>query len=174
MYDFSRESELVRMYEDYFPKIYNYIFYRLLNKEQTEDLVSDVFLKVVSHLKSFNPDKASFGTWIFTIARNTLTDFFRKSQDVTSIDDETFPEVALITDFGEQCKLIENEDRKALYKALSALNERQRNVLALKYFGEFGNREIARMTGINERTVSSLGSRAVEKLKSLLDDSCAV
>jgi RNA polymerase sigma-70 factor (ECF subfamily) len=162
------------MYEDYFPKVYNYIFYRLLSKEQTEDLVSDVFLKVVSHLNSYKADKASFGTWIFTIARNTLADFYRKHKDVTSIDDEAFPEAALTVDWDEQCRLIENEDRKALYKALSALNERQRNVLALKYFGDFGNREIAQITGINEHTVSSLGVRAVEKLKSLMGESYAV
>ena len=47
------------MYEDYFSKIYNYIFYRLLHREQTEELVSDIFLKVVVHLDSFQPGKAS-------------------------------------------------------------------------------------------------------------------
>lgn len=174
MYDFSRESEFVRMYEEYFPKVYNYIFYRLLSKEQTEDLVSDVFLKVVSNLNNYNPDKASFGTWIITIARNTLTDFYRKSRPHASIDDEGFPTSALAVNIDEQCRLIEDEDRKELFRALSALNERQRSVLALKYFGGYKNREISRMTGMRESTVSSLGIRAVEKLKSLMEENCAV
>ncbi len=174
MYDFSRESEFVRMYEDWFPKVYNYIFYRLLSKEITEDLVSDVFLKVVSHLHRFDSAKASFGTWLFTIARNTLTDFYRKSKPALSLDDDGFPSDSLTVDWDEQCRLIENEDRRALYKALGQLNEKQRSVLALKYFSGFNNREIARMTGMKESTVSSLGIRALSKLKSVMDDTCAV
>ncbi len=139
MYDFSRESEFVRMYEEWFPKVYNYIFYRLLSKELTEDIVSDVFLKVVSHLSRFDPAKASFGTWIFTIARNTLTDFYRKSKPALSLDDDGFPPDTLAVDWDEQCRLIENEERRTLYKALKNLNEKQRSVLALKYFSGFNN-----------------------------------
>jgi len=173
VYDFSRESEFVRMYEDWFPKVYNYIFYRLLSKELTEDIVSDVFLKVVSRISSFNSNKASFGTWIITIAWNTLTDFYRKSKPAVSIDDEGFPASVLAVDLDEQCRLIENEDRRELYKAMSTLNEKQRSVLALKYFSGFSNREISRMTGMKESTVSSLGVRAVNKLKSVLGETCA-
>ena len=174
MYDFSRESEFVRMYEDWFPKVYNYIFYRLLSKEQTEDLVSDVFLKVVSHLHRFDSGKASFGTWIITIARNTLTDFYRRTKPAVSIDDEGFPLAELAVDLDEQCRLIENEDRRELYRALGALNEKQRSILSLKYFAGFNNREISRMTGMKESTVSSLGVRATAKLRSLMEKSCTV
>ena len=75
VYDFTLPSDFERMYEDYF-KVYNFIFYRLLHKQDTEDLVSEVFLKVARNIFSFNAQKASFNTWIFTIARNTLTDYF--------------------------------------------------------------------------------------------------
>ncbi|AET69230.1 RNA polymerase sigma factor, sigma-70 family [Desulfosporosinus orientis DSM 765] len=169
MYDFNHESELERMYEDYFSKIYNYIFCRLLHKEQTEEIVGEIFLKVISHLNSYESGKASFNTWIFTIARNVLIDFYRKNRTVTSIDDEAFPEQALTVDFDEQCRLIENDDWRELYKALSSLNERQRDVIALKYYESFNNREIARITGINESTVSTLCVRAIKKMRALIN-----
>jgi len=169
LYDFGRESEFERMYEDYFSKIYNYIFYRLLHREQTEELVSDIFLKVVVHLDSFQPGKASFNTWIFTIARNLLTDYYRKSKIIISIDDEGFPESALAVDIDQQCRLIEDEERQELYRALVLLNDQQRNVIALNYYGGFNNREISRITGINESTVSSLCTRGIKKLQTLLN-----
>ncbi|WHH58792.1 RNA polymerase sigma factor [Petroclostridium sp. X23] len=167
MCDFKNFSDFEKMYEEYFPKIYNYIFFRLLNKEQTEDLVSEIFLKVTQKIFSFDASKASFNTWIFVIAKNTLTDYFRRQKKCVSLDDST-NSVLITVDFEEQYKEIVNEDRKILYKALSQLDDRTRQVLYLKYFGELNNREISKVTGINESTVSTIFVRGKKKMKELL------
>ena len=64
-------------YEQYLPKVYRYISYRISDTHTAEDITSAVFEKALNKFKSFSPEKASFSTWIFTIARNTLTDHFR-------------------------------------------------------------------------------------------------
>ena len=63
------------MYREYFPKIYNYIFYRILSKEDTEDIVSEIFTKTARSADAFDSQKASFNTWIYRIAKNVLIDF---------------------------------------------------------------------------------------------------
>ena len=56
---------LEEIYEEFFPRIYNYIYYRLLHREETEDLVSRIFLRVAEHLQEYDPKKAKLDTWIF-------------------------------------------------------------------------------------------------------------
>jgi RNA polymerase sigma-70 factor (ECF subfamily) len=64
-------------YEQYLPKVYRYISYRISDTPTAEDLTSIVFEKALTKFDSFCPEKAQFSTWIFTIARNTLIDHFR-------------------------------------------------------------------------------------------------
>ena len=57
---FDTEETLTRVYEEFFPKIYNYVYYQIHNRAVTDDLVSSIFMKVVEHIDSFNEQKASF------------------------------------------------------------------------------------------------------------------
>lgn len=168
MYDFTRPADFERMYEDYFSRIYNYIFYRILHREQTEDLVSEIFLKVSVHVFKFDRRKASFNTWIFTIAQNTLTDFYRKRRVHLGLDHPE-AETAATAEGSAEGEWLSSEERQELLKGLSLLEERTRTVLPLKYFAEFTNREIARQTGINESTVSTLCVRGLAKLQKILE-----
>ncbi|MFA9465803.1 MAG: RNA polymerase sigma factor [Velocimicrobium sp.] len=155
------------MYEEYYPKIYNYVFYRILNKERTEDIVSDVFLKVTENLLKFDPKKANFNTWIFTITKNTMIDYYRLRRVHLSIDDEE-NSIDPSIDFEEQCSLIKNEQLKELYCALAKIDDRTRYIIALKHFEGLNNREIARQIGMNESTVSTIYVRGLKKLRELM------
>ncbi len=78
---------LIEIYEEFFPKIYNYIYYQINNNAVCDDLVSSVFMKVVENIDKFDEQKASFSTWIYTIARNTVIDYYRKAKIESDIDD---------------------------------------------------------------------------------------
>lgn len=160
-----------KIYEDYFSRIYNYVFYRLLNREQTEDVVSEIFLKVISNLGRFDSEKASFSTWIFNIAKNAIIDHIRKRRRCVYLEDGNARiEFSCTVDFEEQYEKIAGEDRKHLYAALTQLDEKQRHIIALKYFGEFTNRKISEITGINESSVSTICFRAISRLRTLLKE----
>jgi RNA polymerase sigma-70 factor (ECF subfamily) len=169
MYNFHNPADFEQMYKDYFPKIYNHVFYRLLHKEQTEDVVSNIFLKVSENILRFDSQKASFNTWIFTIAKNTLTDFYRLRRPQISIDDTENSFELQSESIDEEIKFIAADERKELYKALAALDEKTREVISLKYFGEFKNREIAKQTGINESTVATICLRGLGKLRNVFE-----
>ncbi|MBP1542455.1 MAG: sigma-70 family RNA polymerase sigma factor [Oscillospiraceae bacterium] len=162
-YDLLSEQVFEDMYHEYFPKIYNYIFYRILSREDTEDIVSDIFLKVAKNARSFDPDRATFATWIYNIAKNTLTDHYRQKKVMcVSYEDA---DAASIADVEAQLKQINSDRRKVIFKELSLLKEKERLVIYYKYFEGYSNRQIADLLDMNESTVGTVLSRSLKKLR---------
>ncbi|HOU76153.1 MAG TPA: sigma-70 family RNA polymerase sigma factor [Candidatus Dojkabacteria bacterium] len=80
------------VYEKYINLVFRFVYSRTRNKHISEDVTSEVFLKVVRNWTKFNQQKASIGTWIFTIMQNTLIDYFRKNKNqrlTQALDEET-------------------------------------------------------------------------------------
>jgi len=67
------------LYEQYMPRVFGYVYYKVNNVHLAEDLTSSVFEKAITRFRSYRSDKASFSTWLFAIARNTMIDHFRTS-----------------------------------------------------------------------------------------------
>ena len=167
-----RMPDMEEIYNEYFSSVYNYVFYKLLNRENTEDIVSQVFEKVLMKLGTYDPDKASVKTWIFRITENTLIDFYRKRRPMLSIDqEESGLENELYVHFDEQYDQVMEPERKMVLEALTQLPERERTFIYYRYFENITNREIARRMDMNENTVSAVMARARKKLKDILGDS---
>lgn len=161
--------DLKTIYEQYFSKVYNYLFFKLLNKENAEDLTSAIFLKVVDKLDTYNPEKSSVYTWIMRITQNTLTDYFRTRRDTLPIDGEN-DSLLGITEFDEQCRLIKDETRRQLFTAMATLDRRTLEVIVLKYDWGLSVREIAAQMALNESTVSTIHVRGLAKLRKALGE----
>ena len=159
------------VYNAYFSTVYNYVFYRLLNRENTEDIVSQVFMKVLRHLPSFDPSRASMKTWLLRIADHALIDFYRRQKPLLSYSQsETGLENILNIHFDDQYDQVIEPRRKEVLAALRELPERDRLFIYYKYFLNITNREIARRMNMNENTVSAIMARARNKLKNILTD----
>lgn len=161
--------DMEEVYNEYFSPVYNYVFYKLLNRENTEDIVSQVFMKVCAHLPSFDPAKASLKTWIFRITDHALIDFYRRQRPSLSFDnEESGLENTLSVHFDEQYDRQVEPMRQAIFAALRQLPERDRMFIYYKYYQNITNREIARRMNMNENTVSAIMARARQKLKGIL------
>lgn len=128
--DISSTQGFEQMYEKFFPKIYNYVFYQILSKEDTEDIVSTVFMKVARNAQNYDESKATLSTWIYRIAKNTLIDYYRARKNEYSLDasldaGEALPQ-SLQVDFETQLEQISSPRRKALFAELVRLDERSR------------------------------------------------
>ena len=161
-YDITSQSGFERMYREYFPKLCNYIFYRLLSREDTEDVVSVIFMKAARSAETFDESQASLRTWLCRIAQNALIDFFRAKKRTVSLDDETAG-VVLPVDFEEQAEQISSEKRRVIYRELMKLRERERLIVYYKFFEGYHNRETASLLGMNESTVGTVLSRTLKK-----------
>jgi len=149
-------------YDEQYPRVFNYVYYRLLNRADTEDVVSDIFFKALRNIKSFDGARASEATWLFRIASNTVSDYFRRRQKASGVAlDDT--EISVPDQASDELSHVEELQR--LRECLEMLDDRTRSVLALRYWGEFSYAEIAVQTGLTEKNVSVILSRATTKLK---------
>jgi len=159
-----------KTFDEYYPKIYNYIYYRVLHKETAEDLTGDVFYRALAFAASFDRCKASYKTWLFTIAHNIVANHYRSNKNVLPLDTfETLP-----ADEGVEDVVEVNEDFRRLYELLKTLPERERDVIALRFWGELTYKEIATRIGMREKSVSSMMSRLTRKLEKLWDKTVMV
>ena len=79
-----------QIYEEFHPKVHAYVRGKIQDPHDAEDLVSAVFMKVVQKLDSFDSARASVSTWVYTITRNTVTDYFRTRRSMV-ISTKTLP-----------------------------------------------------------------------------------
>ena len=158
------------VYEKYFSDIYNFVYAQLLHREKTEDLVSDTFIKAMTHYDSYDPSKASVRTWLTNIARNTVIDEFRRNRIRlhTSLDDEeNFVEPSAEDEYG----IFAEENEREVYQLLSMLSPEERELAGMLYFQKMKNSEIGEMLGINAKAVSERHRRLLVKLRKLADKS---
>ena len=153
-----------QIYRDYHGKVYGYIRSRVNSVQDAEDLASDVFMKIFEKLESYDESKASLSTWIYTITRNTLTDFFRTRKVFDEMqelsEDDTSTEDAV-------CKA---EMLGILTKALEALDERERDIVVFRYYFNKQLKDIAAKMGISYAYVRVLHNRALQNLRLFLEN----
>lgn len=162
------QSEFVELYKDYFPRIYNYVHYRVDDFNAAEDLTSQIFEKLFSKLNSYQSDKAPLSAWIFSIARNAITDYYRSRKNTHFISLELAVE-PVDSKLDPSDITVLNETQRHLRKALALLNQRERDIIALKFWGGFSNRDIAKLIGISESNTGVILFRAMRRLRIILE-----
>lgn len=163
MNNHSKEDLLINLYQEYFSKIYNYIYYQVNHADVCDELVSSVFLKVVEHIDSYDSKKAAVSTWIYTIARNTIIDYFRQRKQEENVEDYVnYIECAL--SFEDACRKYVEENNGYIGDLLAVLNEKELNVIRLRYFEGYSNKDAAERLGLNPSTVRTIHERALKKM----------
>jgi RNA polymerase sigma-70 factor (ECF subfamily) len=156
-------ARFARLYEEFMPKVFRYIIYRVNDKHTTEDLTSLVFEKALVKYKTFDVEKAAFGTWIIAIARNTVIDHFRRPKGCETALDEAL-EIADGDDSPDE-KIVRAEELRKLRICLERLAAPEKEIISLKFGGELTNRAISRELKMSESNVGVIVFRAVRKLR---------
>jgi RNA polymerase sigma factor (sigma-70 family) len=160
----SRRQEFEEMYDTYMPKIYRYVSYRTGSASIAEDITSDVFEKALKHFDSYRKERASQATWLTTIARNTITDYFRKESHVQVVREEDAPEEeSKDPSVDEQVERL--EEVRQLKACLADLPKLDQDIISLKFGAGMNNREIARTLKVSESNVGTRLFRAVRRLR---------
>ena len=157
------KPDFAEVYEQEYSYIYNYIYMQVMHRENTEDLVSDVFMRAMAHYDGFDPSKASVRTWLCTIARNCLIDYYRKNgrRKTENLDDA--PEPSAVDEYD----ILKNPANKEVYRLLQQLSEEERELLNMIYVQELKNPQIGAILGINAKAVSERHRRLLAKLRAM-------
>lgn len=160
------EEQKTKIYTDFSPKVSNYIYGKTQDPQLTEDLCSDVFVKIYSNLDSFNENKSSLSTWIYHITQNTVFDYFRTKKNIACIDD--IPEIYNSEESVEE-DICNEESLSELATALENLDKRLRDIIMLHYYGNYTLKDISIRLGISYNYVKILHKEALKKLEDMLD-----
>jgi RNA polymerase sigma-70 factor, ECF subfamily len=161
------EESMRALYRTYGSELYGFAVSALGDRGQAEELVQEVFTRVWRHAQSFDPDKASFRTWLYGIARNAIIDLKRR-QSVR-------PALAVHQESEDQQGAVDDAFERALLKwqvgsALDRLTPEHRQVIRLAHFQGLTLREISERTGIPLGTIKSRTSYALRGLRLALEE----
>ncbi|TMV51259.1 sigma-70 family RNA polymerase sigma factor [Paenibacillus mesophilus] len=166
-------EELMRRYER---KILSYIYHMLKSarmETMAEDLCSETFYKAYRSLHSFREVEASFSTWLYTIARNTVLSELRKNKSVNvsleQNDTWSFAMTLASTEYTPEQKMLRNERVSMVRDAINNLPEKQRSALILREYDQMDYQEIATILGQTVSSVKSLLFRARASIKMQLE-----
>jgi RNA polymerase sigma factor (sigma-70 family) len=152
------------LYEKYLPKVFSFVSYRVEEKEIAEDITSSIFEKAVTKFNSYDANKAAFSTWIFTIARNAIIDYYRNRDKEQEYRKEAKIQIMVFSTSIEE-EVTRTEDIKKLKTCLKKLGEKEQEIITLKFSSEMNNREIAGVMGLSESNVGTILCRAIKKLR---------
>ena len=153
--------DIETIYSQYYSKVMGYIYSRIRNRADAEDICSDVFEKVQRKLPDFDPEKASVSTWIFTITRNTVIDHYRRSKPTEELD-ENMSDSAELDE-----SLLNSETLSELAGALRALPEELRDIIVLRYYDGKPLTEVAEIMGLSYGAVKLRHQSALAKLRNM-------
>lgn len=162
-------AELIARYER---KIMAFIFHMLKSARlemYAEDLCQETFYKAFRSLSTFREAEASFSTWLYTIARNTVLSELRKQRaGHVSLEDSGVVPQDSPEDIPEQL-VLRNERMVLVREAINKLPEKQRSALILREYEQLDYQEIANILGQTVSSVKSLLFRARSSVKVQLE-----
>ena len=156
---------LVRKYQQ---RIYWLIRKMVIDHDDADDLVQEVFIKVWQKLDQFRQD-AKLYTWIYRIATNETLNFLRKKRNKYFLPIHDV-EGELLHKLTSTPHIDGNEVQMKLQKALLKLPDKQRLVFNMKYFEDMKYEEIAEITGTSTGSLKASYHHAVKKLEEILNE----
>lgn len=158
----STEVILSGLYEQYYDKIVRYIFVRISDQNEAENLGGDVFLRALESQSSFKGSIEQMPGWLFKIAHNLVIDHVRRASRRKTISVDSVE----IADKQDVVEVVEtNLQVERLSKALRWLTPAQREVIGLRFFAGLSSDEAGKVLGRSSSAVREMQRRAVESLR---------
>jgi RNA polymerase sigma-70 factor (ECF subfamily) len=153
------------LYDTHVDAVYRYILYRVREPSDAEDLTSDVFTRAFASIHRYRWQGKSFLAWLYTIARNAVTDKRRRTRPTVDIDN-----AYTLAEDGPTAHehAVRGEQVEALRGAVKFLTTEQQEVLTLRFIENMSSRQVARVLGKNEGAIRALQFRALGRLRKLL------
>jgi len=155
------------IYDTHVDSVYRYLLYRVREPSDAEDLTSEVFTRAFANIHRYRWQGKSFLAWLYTIARNAVTDRRRRDRPTVELDN-AYGLAAEGPTAHDRAVLGEEVD--ALRGAVKYLTGEQQEVLVLRFIENMSSREVATILGKNEGAIRALQFRALGRLRKILRD----
>lgn len=153
------------LYNKYIDLIYKFVYLKVWNKEEAEDLTSEIFIKVFNSIMTFSAEyENSFKSWIYKIAYNKVIDYYRQKKEKVSLD-ESF-EIWIVEDFA---KNLDNKQKlQDVINFLKTIKKEQAEIIFMRIWYDLSYSEISHITWKTEDNCKKIVSRTLKKIVSEL------
>ena len=155
------------LYERYVDRIDSYVYHRVGNTHDAQDLTSRTFYRALSHLDTYQDKGFPFSAWLYRIAHNLVVDHFRSGRQDRQVELDDW---SIVSDEhpAESAESLLAQER--LRRAIGRLTEDQSIVITLKFIEGLSNAEVAGLIGKSEGAVKSLQFRGLAALRRIMGE----
>lgn len=164
-----------RLYDEYYQPVFGFLLSRTRNVEIAKDLTSETFFQALKSIHRYKPQGKPFKSWLFAIAVAQVGNYYRGRSKYLSVTIDEAPELLADEQYEPDAASLEaeilgerREQVSQLRQVLQQLNQKQQNILQLRFFSQFTIAEIAQALKMKEGTVKSHIHRALKKLHVLM------
>ncbi len=151
------------LYHHYFNPVYRYVFSRVNNKEEADDIVQHAFLAWHTHMPRFTLEHTPL-QFLFVVARRKIIDTQKKEDRYTHIGEEDWENISDDDNENKEEQLDETIEIDHLKKLIRTLSEREQDIINLFFFGEQSTIEIAKILSLEESNVRQIKKRALDTI----------
>ncbi|MGO3707007.1 MAG: RNA polymerase sigma factor [Mesonia hippocampi] len=167
------EASLATLIDRYQQRIYNFIFSKVLDRDLTEDIFQDTFIKVIRNLKQrkYN-EEGKFLPWVMRIAHNLIIDHFRQSNRMPKFEGKgDFNIFSVLEDehLNAEKQMVKSQIENDVRKLIDELPEDQREVLLMRIYKDMSFKEIADKTDVSINTALGRMRYALINLRKVID-----
>ncbi len=163
----SKEAALAALYDEYYDKIVRYIFVRIGDRAEAEDLGGEVFLKALQSLDSYQERGIPMHAWLFKIAHNLVVDYLRRAAKRKTVPINT---IQVPAEENPQAVVETKMELERVTKALDQLTPAQRQVIELRFFGGLTSEEAGQVLNKSSGAIREMQSSGIKKLRVLLSE----
>lgn len=150
------------IFKAYRSKVMSYMSARILSYADAEDLCSEVFERILKRLNTFDSAKASISTWIYTISRNRVIDYYRQSKPW----DELIEEIPCDKEIDDD--ILHEETVEELARAMNSLTDQQRQIIIYHYYDRIPLKRIAVFLGLSYGATKNRHNSALKTLRQVM------
>jgi RNA polymerase sigma-70 factor (ECF subfamily) len=156
------------LYQEYYTPIFRFVYSKIGDKSEAEDLTQVVFTKLFKAVKNYEDRGFTPLAYIFTMARNELKNFYRKKSAINMEDEDLFIALERTSIKNDRCPISSHEKKSGselLLTLLKQLKDEPRKILEMKYLSGYSNKEISQTTNKSEANIRQIQVRAIRQLK---------
>lgn len=160
------------LYDQYLPKIYRFVRVKVSQREEAEDLTHQAFLNAWKNIGEYTPQGYTFGSWLYRIARNIITDHYRRSKPGDISLDESLLPMNLHPQDTDSIETIAdiNIKQQAIFDAVRGLKETEQDVIIMRFIEGMSVKETAETIQKTESATKVIQHRVIKQIREILDE----
>lgn len=159
------------LYDRYYQSIWNFVRRKVSTDDICDDLTSLTFMKALEKIELFHWQGVSFKSWLYSIARNSVYDYFRSASVRTSRSFSDSLEETITDDTSLERDILHDEREVKLFGVIASLAANDQYLLFYRYFEGLSVEEIAKVVGMSKANVATRLHRIRKRMKTCMKSS---